>query len=472
MQPTKSPLPAVIAASAALIFAACELVNNESEFFDPTLPTIIRYSVSVQPILDSTCVSCHGAATAEAGLRLDSWSNVTRGSTLGEAVIPFRADRSRMIRMIERLDPPHPADAGGDSLSAADLATLKQWIDAGARDDDRVVPNADASDLLYVTDPEDASIAIVDRSTNNVIRMIDLVEHGFPPSARPASVAVEPDGSAWYVSLVGANTIAKFNRANVLVGQLDFTAPGPIVIHPDADLMYVARSRTVTNPPLSVGKIVRSTLALTEIPVLFPRPHALGIRPDGNAVLVGSYGQNRFTRIEVETDSVSFLDVPGPAHALFLSDVSEVTGRMITTGALSGSLLVFDLSDADTTALVDSVPLNASPTQPRFTPDGQAAYVPSASTNSVARVTFNPLEVQRVVVGDGLAQPDGSVLTSDGRFLYVANRNPAGAGEYLPRHPFDGIRTGTVVVIDTATDEIVRVIEVGTSAAGVAARDS
>jgi DNA-binding beta-propeller fold protein YncE len=456
---------------ALLALVGCELVNNEAEFFDDTLPTIIGYSTSIQPVLDANCTSCHGAVTAEAGLKLDSWLNVIAGSDYGEAVIPFEPSRSRMIRMVEDVAMPHPTDVGGDSLSVDDVTTIKQWIAAGARDDDRNVPNANATDLLYVSDTEGATVSVINRATNLVIRIVDLVDQGFSPASGPASIAVEPDGSAWYVSLAGDNAIAKFDRSNRLVGQASFVAPGPLAIHPTEDLLYVARERTIANPPLSIGKLRRSTMEMSEIAVLYPRPHSVSIDPDGGYVFVGSFGQNQISRITIATDSVAFVAVEGPTHGLLHSTISDASLLMLTTGVATSTVLVHDLSNPDTLRFVDALPVNEAPSQPAFLPDGLTAYVPSTATNSVSRVQLNPLRVERVIVGNGISAPQGVSVSADGRFVYVANGNPAGPDEYVPRHTFEhNSRTGTVVVIDTSTDTVVRVIEVGSAASGLAAR--
>ncbi len=459
-----------IAAAVAIVavLPGCELVNNEDQFTDPTLPVVIQYSTSVQPVLEQRCTSCHGAATAEGGLRLDSWQAVVAGSDLAAAVVPFDANRSRLIRMITDTASPHPADVGGDSLSADDIETLRLWIDRGARNDARTVPNSNLGGRLFVTDPDDATVSIIDVESMHVIRIVDLVEEGFPPSARPTSIATEPDGSAWYVSLTGANTVARFDQDNRLSGQTTFVAPGPLLVHPTEDLLYVSRDADTPNPPLSVGKIDRESMSLTLIPVVFPRPHSLALHPSGEFVFAGSFGQNQLTRIAVSTDSVSFVPVGGPTHGMLYAAVSAGTNRMITTGANTNTLLVHDVADPDSVRLVGELPLNDAPTVPVFLPDVEVAYVPSAGTNSVARVTLSPLSVERVILGDGIAGPAG-IVTAGAETLFLANRNPPGAGEYTPRRIFsDNSRTGTVVVIDVSTNAVVRVIEVGTSAHGVA----
>jgi YVTN family beta-propeller protein len=71
--------------------------------------------------------------------------------------------------------------------------------------------------------------------------------------------------------------------------------------------------------------------------------------------------------------------------------------------------------------------------------------------------------VRTTITGTGLAQPHGAALTPDGRYLFVSNNNRKGT--YTPTG--DNPKAGTVTVIDTQTNEIVKVIEVGTYPTGV-----
>ena len=62
------------------------------------------YATSVQSILDAKCSSCHNGSTDDSSsLRLDSWQNVLAGSEFGEVVIPFNADNSVLVEIIEKL---------------------------------------------------------------------------------------------------------------------------------------------------------------------------------------------------------------------------------------------------------------------------------------------------------------------------------------------------------------------------------
>ena len=85
---------------------------------------------------------------------------------------------------------------------------------------------AQQPDLLYVCVQDDAKIAVVDMASRAVLRTIDLVKLGFPATAKPHFVAVEPDGQHWYVSLIGANRVVKFDRSDRIVAHSRWRRPG------------------------------------------------------------------------------------------------------------------------------------------------------------------------------------------------------------------------------------------------------
>ncbi len=70
---------------------------------------------------------------------------------------------------------------------------------------------------------------------------------------------------------------------------------------------------------------------------------------------------------------------------------------------------------------------------------------------------------------DGLAEPHGLVISPSGQYVYVTNRNKNIPAEYTPRYDLgDNANSGTVVVINTATNVIEKVIEVEEYPSGIA----
>ena len=116
------------------------------------------------------------------------------------------------------------------------------------------VSAAEAQELLYVASQEDVTVAIIDMGTNELVATVDLKEFGYSETAKAHHTAVEPDGSHWYVSLIAAGKVLKFDRNNRLVGEADFETPGMLSLDPESDLLYVGRSMAAVNPPQNSSK--------------------------------------------------------------------------------------------------------------------------------------------------------------------------------------------------------------------------
>jgi len=365
--------------------------------------------------------------------------------------------------------------AAAAACASASATTRAAQTPAGgaARDEDP---------YLYVTNQNGASVSVIDLRARGVVARVDLQAFGFGPNAKPHDVAVEPDGSFWYVTLIGENRVLKLDRENRLVGQVEMEVPGLAIVHPTEDLLLVGRSMTAVNPPASVAVIRRSDMKLLdEVEVLFPRPHGLTVRPMGGLAYAASLAENRIAVIDPLSGDVELIEVPGPepaahaahadptaAHAMGPHTLVEFAmapdGRtMVTGGELSGDLLVFDLADHSTPRLVTTISVGGSPWHPAFAPDGRTVWVPLHRDNAVVVVDASTWQVVARIEGRGLAQPHQVVASPDGATVFVSNNNTG--GEYVPEGPDP--KAGTVVVIDARTRAIVEVLEVGPNATGM-----
>lgn len=93
------------------------------------------YAADVAPILNQKCVSCHGRLLPQKGLKLHTREAIFQGGESGVAVVPGRPQQSPLYTALKLppADPRHmPPVAGGQVLSAAEIATIREWIEAGA----------------------------------------------------------------------------------------------------------------------------------------------------------------------------------------------------------------------------------------------------------------------------------------------------------------------------------------------------
>ncbi len=91
----------------------------------------ISFVESVQPLLVSKCVSCHGPEKQEGGLRLDSWGAAKEGGDRGPAIVPGDLEKSLLVKAISFRDPDFQMPPK-QKLSDKEIATLTDWVKAGA----------------------------------------------------------------------------------------------------------------------------------------------------------------------------------------------------------------------------------------------------------------------------------------------------------------------------------------------------
>jgi hypothetical protein len=98
----------------------------------------VSYSADVRPILDANCLVCHqtgGAGMEASGFSMMTYDELMKGTQFGPMVIAGDSEGSNMIVLMEgRADPsismPHGAMK---PVSKADIATIRAWIDQGAK---------------------------------------------------------------------------------------------------------------------------------------------------------------------------------------------------------------------------------------------------------------------------------------------------------------------------------------------------
>lgn len=327
---------------------------------------------------------------------------------------------------------------------------------------------SDAADsqYLYVCNQASASVTVIESGSHEIIKTVDLQELGFSENANPHHAVAEPDGSFWYVTLIGENRVLKFNRENELVAQTTIEVPGLLALHPKEDLLYVGRSMMAVNPPQSFGVINRSNMdLLEEVDLFFARPHALTTTPDGMWTFVGSLSENQLLSINITDDETNLITVPGNTHTFVNFAISPDGNTMVATGQVSGQLLVYDIGDPLNPNLTNTITVGAQPWHPVYSPDGRYVYFGNKQDHSVSVVNMENLSVETVIEGNGLAQPHGAALSRDGKYLYITSNNLDGT--YQPEGATPNERPGTVTVINTETRTIEKIIEVGNYASGI-----
>lgn len=328
--------------------------------------------------------------------------------------------------------------------------------------------------LLYVCNQNDATVSVIDVATQQVVRTIDLQALGFSANAKPHHIAAEPDGSYWYVSLIGDGEVVKLDREDQVVATASFDTPGMLTLHPTEDLLFVGRSMTAVNPPPRIGVINRSDMSIDEIDVFFPRPHAMVLNPSTGIVYTASLGVNQIAAVDAATERVELIDVEGPQHALMQFAISPDGSTLAISGELSHEVLFFDISEDPTQPKrIATVDVEAQPFDPIFTGDGKTVWLGNKAANRITAIDVATHTVEAVLDDPRIRQPHGIARSADGRWIFISDTNVRadhtqhGGGETAAEGHANG-GPGSIAIIDAATGELVNFVEVGHNPTGIA----
>ena len=326
---------------------------------------------------------------------------------------------------------------------------------------------AQQPDLLYVCVQDEAKVAVIDMGARKVLRTIDFQKMGFTATAKPHYIVVEPDGSYWYVSLIGANRVLKMDRTDKIAAQFEMETPGMLALSGTKHLV-VTRSMSAVNPPKRIAILDRTAMKGDEVEVLFARPHPMAAT--ATHAYTGSLGVNQVASISLVDQKVNVVNVPAPAtHSFVQFTVSRDGKTMFGTGDVSGQLITFSLATPEVPRVIRTTVVGKMAFDPALAPDEKSVWVPVKSTNEIVVVDMAGKEVARIK-DNKLQQPQQVVFSADGATAFVTNNNkmdhmadPAHAGHEMPAG--DGM--ASVVIINAKTHKVEGAIPLGKNLTGM-----
>lgn len=98
---TTSPLVLAVLAGA---YSAVAIEVDLSKLPPPAAQQGLTFAKDIQPLLQASCVRCHGSERPKAGLRLDSLEGALKGSKDGKVILPGDSKGSALVLAISQLD--------------------------------------------------------------------------------------------------------------------------------------------------------------------------------------------------------------------------------------------------------------------------------------------------------------------------------------------------------------------------------
>ncbi len=172
----------------------------------------LDFAHTIVPVLKKHCAECHTGGQRKGGLSINTRASLLQGGDSGPAAVAGKAAASEFLKRIRATDAETRMPPEGPRLTAAEIATLERWVDAGLPwEDGFTFGNRGYEPPLAPRRP--ALPAAVDGRDNPIDRILDaeLAKRGAP---RPATIDDATFARRVHLDLVGLlpepDTLAKF----------------------------------------------------------------------------------------------------------------------------------------------------------------------------------------------------------------------------------------------------------------------
>jgi mono/diheme cytochrome c family protein len=109
------------------------LTPDEIAGLPPAATHPVDFGREIKPILEASCVKCHGRGRDKGDFNLDSLQNLLTGGESGPAIVPGASTESILIELVAGVDPEYVMPQKGKRLTPAEVGLLRAWIDQGAK---------------------------------------------------------------------------------------------------------------------------------------------------------------------------------------------------------------------------------------------------------------------------------------------------------------------------------------------------
>ena len=446
----------------------------------------IIYSKHIQPIWENSCAGsgCHLNGDRGGGLSLDTRDDLVAGAKFGGVVVPFALRKSYLFHNINTDTTIAPVaitrmPLSRDPIPAQQVMLIKRWIEEGAKNDQGKIPYSEPNrKRMFIGAQSEDKMTVVDLAQMTVARYISVgtMPDATTPPESPHNVLLSPDGRHLFVNLIARGRIEKYDAQTFeKLGETGVgSQPAQIITTRDGSTLYVSNFNYSGNPTFIV-RVDAATMRVTDtIYNVGYAPHSLVLSKDERFLYSVNPDGEDVTEVDLAKATVvrRFPISPGlPANPLGLSNYEPYHGLLspdgkdlLVTCRQSREVRIINLA---TGTVTDSIPVEKAPLICALTPDGTQLWVPNSGANSVSIIDLSSRTVIETIP-NLLTQPHTVAFSSDGKKAFVSCENrSAGSSTH---HPVTGEdkAPGILYVIDTSTLNILKQMDIGSFATGIA----
>jgi mono/diheme cytochrome c family protein len=109
-----------------------KITPEQAKTLPPPANHKIDFAREIKPILEASCIKCHGRGRTKGELSIESRDTLLKGGESGPAIVPGKSEESRVIELVAGLDPDSVMPQKGKRLTPDQIGLLRAWIDQGA----------------------------------------------------------------------------------------------------------------------------------------------------------------------------------------------------------------------------------------------------------------------------------------------------------------------------------------------------
>ncbi len=118
--------------------AGVKMTPEQVAKLPPPAAHTVNFQTEIKPILEASCVKCHGRGKAKGGFQLDTRATFLKPAESGPAAVAGKSLESYLIPLVAGLNPDTIMPQKGSKLTAAQIGLLRAWIDQGLSWDDSI----------------------------------------------------------------------------------------------------------------------------------------------------------------------------------------------------------------------------------------------------------------------------------------------------------------------------------------------
>jgi len=111
--------------------ARAAITPEQVKSLPPSAGRTVDFAKDIKPIVEASCIKCHGRGRVKGGFQFDTRDTVLKGGDSGAAVVPGDSAHSRLIELVAGLDPDSVMPQKGSKLTPEQIGLMRAWIDQG-----------------------------------------------------------------------------------------------------------------------------------------------------------------------------------------------------------------------------------------------------------------------------------------------------------------------------------------------------